>query len=181
MRLFVSLDVPEALKEALGDVQDDLGVGRMVPEENLHLTLAFLDHHPPQVAEAVHEALSGIRAPQVRLEVRGTEVVGGKRPALLAAMVEPVPELVHLHDKVAQAVRMAGVDLPRRRFRPHVTLVRFPNRLPDFATDRIAAWLADFGDMRMNGGLAQTFSLYQSTLREDGPIYDALACYPLEP
>ena len=81
----------------------------------------------------------------------------------------------------AQAARLAGVDLSRRRFKPHVTLVRFPNRLPDYAADRIGAWLASHGDLRLDGGDAVQFSLYRSTLHEDGPIYDALASYPLIP
>lgn len=178
MRLFVALDLPEGLREALFDVQDDLGFGREVSEENLHLTLAFLDDQPPQVATALHEMLSAIRAPGMRLAVRGAEAFGGAHPSLLAARVERTPELAALYEKVAQAVRMAGIDLPRRRFKPHVTLVRFPRRLPDGAQGRIAGWLSMHGNL-MAEGVAESFGLYRSTLHEGGPRYEALATYPL--
>lgn len=180
MRLFVALDLPDGLREALFDVQDDLGFAREVPEENLHLTLAFLDDQPPQVAQALHEGLSEIRAPRMDLAVRGAEVFGGARPALLAALVERTPDLAALHDKVGQVARMAGIDLPRKRFKPHVTLLRFPRRLPDGAQDRIGAWLAANGALSAQGQ-AETFSLIRSTLHEDGPRYEALATYSLMP
>ncbi|WP_319824588.1 RNA 2',3'-cyclic phosphodiesterase [Thalassovita sp.] len=179
MRLFVALDLPQGLRDALCVVQDGLGVGREVPEENLHLTLAFLDDQPSQAAEALHDMLSAIRAPQVRLTIRGVDGFGGKRYGLVAALVEKVPELISLQEKVAQAARMAGIDLPRRRFKPHVSLVRFPRHLSDSAQSRIGAWLALHGDLSLDGGDATQFSLYRSTLREEGPVYEPLANYPL--
>ena len=181
MRLVVSLDLPLGLRQVLGDIQDDLGVGRMVPDENLHLTLTFLDDQPPQLAERLHAYLSAIRAPAVRLSISGVEVFGGNHPAALVALIQNTPELILLHDKVAQAARMAGIDLPRRRFKPHVTLVRFPRRMPDYAPHRIAAWLSLHGDLQAVGDVAAQFSLIRSTLHQDGPLYETLASYPLVP
>lgn len=181
MRLFVALDLPEDLRDGLMAVQDGLGLGREVPEDNLHLTLAFLDDQPMQVAEQVHDMLSALRAPQVALRVRGAELFGGGQPSLIAAMVERSTALVGVQAKVAQAVRLAGVDLPRRRFRPHVTLVRFPRHLPDVAPVRIGRWLAAHGDLALDGGMAGQVTLYRSHLHAEGPIYEALASYPLRP
>lgn len=179
MRLFVALDLPEALRDALMDMQDGLGVGREVPEENLHLTLAFLGDQPEDVAARVHDMVSAIRAHRVRLTLRGVEMFGGRHPKAAVALVEQVPELVSLRDKICQAVRMAGVDLPRRRFKPHVTLMRLPRYLPDYAGQRIGAWLGRYGDLVLPAGEATQCSLIQSRLHQDGPIYDALAHYPL--
>ncbi|WP_323785640.1 RNA 2',3'-cyclic phosphodiesterase [Thalassovita sp.] len=179
LRLFVALDLPEPLREALMDVQDGLGVGREVPEDDLHVTLAFLDGQNPQVVEVLHDMLSAIRMVPVRLTVKGLELFGGRRPNLVAALVEKVPELAALQEKVAQAARMAGIDLPRRRFRPHVTLLRFPGALSPEGRERIAAYMAAHGDIALDGSEAVTFSLYQSHLRAGGPVYEALARYPL--
>lgn len=181
MRLFVSLDLPLGLRQVLGDMQDDLGVGRMVPDENLHLTLAFLDNQSEQMVERLHAYLSAIRAPAVGLSICGVEVFGGKRPVALVGVIQNSPELNLLHDKVVQAVRMSGIDLPRRRFKPHVTLVRFPHRMPDYAAHRIAAWLSRHVGMQVADDMAEQFSLVRSTLHQDGPLYDALASYPLVP
>ena len=46
MRAFLALDLPQETRDALIRVQADLPVGRPVPCENLHLTLAFLDEQP---------------------------------------------------------------------------------------------------------------------------------------
>ena len=42
MRSFVAIDLPEAAREALERLQDDLPVGRPLAPETFHLTLAFL-------------------------------------------------------------------------------------------------------------------------------------------
>jgi 2'-5' RNA ligase len=181
MRLFVALDPPEGLRDVLMDMQDGLGLGREVAPENLHVTLAFLGEQSEASAELLHEMLSTIRAPAVRLTLRGVQVFGGRRPSAAVALIEKVPELAQLHDKVAQAVRMAGTELPRRRFKPHVTLMRLPRHLPDYAEARIGAWLAAHGDALHRGAEAGHFTLYQSTLHADGPIYEPLANYPLVP
>ncbi|WP_420566598.1 RNA 2',3'-cyclic phosphodiesterase [Thalassovita sp.] len=181
MRLFIALDPPEGLRDALMDMQDGLGLGREVPPENLHVTLAFLGDQPEASAELLHEMLGAIRAPAVRLTLRGAEMFGGRQPRAAVALVEKVPELVALQEKVVQAARMAGIELPRRRFKPHFTLMRLPRFLPDFAEHRIAAWLGRNGDLVYAGGDALQFTLYRSTLHGDGPIYDALAQYPLAP
>lgn len=179
MRLFVAIEPPQALRDTLMGLQDGLGVGREVPEENLHLTLAFLDDQPTEIAEALHDMLSAIRAPRVRLTLRGVEVMGGRRPSVAVALVEKVPELESLRQKVAQAARMAGVPMARRRFKPHFTLVRFPRYLPEVAQGRIGAWLSAHGDLVVEGGEARQFGLVRSVLQADGPIYDTLASYPL--
>jgi 2'-5' RNA ligase len=181
MRLFVALDPSEGLRDALMDLQDGLGLGREVVPENLHLTLAFLGDQPDSALELLHDMLGAVRAERVRLTLRGVEMFGGQRPSAAVALVEKVPELGALQDKVGQAVRMAGMELPRRRFKPHFTLMRLPRHLPDYAETRIAAWLGRYGDLVQPGGEALQFTLYQSTLREDGPIYDPLAHYPLVP
>lgn len=181
MRLFVALDPPEGLRDVLMDMQDGLGLGREVAPENLHVTLAFLGEQPDPEIEVLHEMLTAIRAPAVRLTLRGVEMFGGRRPSAAVALIEKVPELAQLHDKVAQAARMAGMDLPRRRFNPHVTLMRLPRHLPDYAQARIGAWLATHGDALHRGAEAAHFTLYHSTLHADGPIYEPLAHYPLVP
>ncbi|MDX1780954.1 MAG: RNA 2',3'-cyclic phosphodiesterase [Thalassovita sp.] len=179
LRLFVALDLPEDLCEALMDLQDGLGVGREVDAENIHITLAFLGRQNPQVVEQLHDMLWSIQMRPVRLRVSGLELFGGRQPNLVAALFEKVPEMIALQEKVAQAARMAGIELDRRRFKPHATLVRFPRDLSYEARERIAAYMAAKGGSTLEGGEAASFSLYSSRLREEGPVYEALATYPL--
>ena len=85
--------------------------------------------------------------------------------------------LTALRDAVRAGARAAGIDLPRDRFRPHVTLRRASRRVP-FDAARLPARLSDLGPPPMAPATATTVTLYGSTLTPDGPVYDALASYP---
>ena len=178
MRVFVGVPLEDAAIEALLPVQEALRQGRLVDEENLHLTLAFLDDQPEDVLAELDAALGEIRVPHWDMEFTGVEAKGGRRPALVWADVAKAEPLRQLHDKVRSAARLAGIDLPRERFRPHVTLARFP-RSRSVDTGRLAAFLGAWGGFRAGPFAVERFCLYGSTLTPEGPIYDVLADYPL--
>ncbi|WP_051337306.1 RNA 2',3'-cyclic phosphodiesterase [Leisingera daeponensis] len=178
MRAFVGLPLPDAALDALERLQEPLTVGRHVPAENMHLTLAFLDDQPEAVLEALHQLLAEISAPPVQLAFRGLDTFGGKLPRVLAAQVQKTPELSHLRERVRSACRSAGIELPRERFRPHVTLARFPRHLEAGQVEKIARYLSAAADFRLECE-AETFALYQSTLAPEGARYDVLAEYEL--
>lgn len=175
MRAFVALDLPEALIRPVTALQAGLGAGRHTPEENLHLTLAFLGDISQGQAGAVAEALMELKAPAVPLRLAGVDVPGGKAPNLIWIGADPDPALIHLQSKVETLVRQAGVTLERRRFRPHVTLARFGNGLTTREQREIGAFLALNGAARLDEAKADTVTLYESHLREDGPLYLPLA------
>ncbi|MEW2912677.1 RNA 2',3'-cyclic phosphodiesterase [Leisingera sp. JC11] len=179
MRSFVGLPLPDAALDALEHVQEGLTAGRHVPAGNMHLTLAFLDDQPEAVLQALHQVLAEISAPPVRLTFRGLDTYGGKLPRVLAAEVQKTPELSRLRDRVRAACRSAGIELSRERFRPHVTLGRFPRHLEAGQVEKIARYLAEASGFRLECE-AESLALYQSTLAPDGARYDVLAEYRLE-
>lgn len=155
VRLFCALRLPDETldalvgwgREAFGGVA---GV-RQVPRENLHVTLAFLGHRPVAELEAVvgelRAACAG--AEQPRLTVRGyreTRSVGmltcDDADGRAAALAED------LHERL----EARGVyERERRRWLPHVTVVRFRERprlrpelprLEPFVTSDAAAYLS---------------------------------------
>lgn len=180
-RLFLALDLPDPCRDPLMALQEGLEFGREVPEENLHLTLAFLDAQPEVLLNPLHEMLTQIRCPAVRLELTGLDLFGGTHPSALVIQAERVPELIHLQEKVAQAARLAGMELPRRRFKPHVTLVRFARGLPAREREELRGLLAVRGGVRLPPYEAESFSLVESRLLPEGPRYERLMRYPLDP
>lgn len=178
MRAFVGLLLPDAALGALEQVQEGLTAGRHVPAENMHLTLAFLDDQPETVLQTLHRELVEISAPPVQLSFQGVNTFGGKLPRVLAAQVQKTPELARLRDRVRAACRTAGIELPRERFRPHVTFERFPRHLDAGQVDKVARYLAAASGFRFECEAAR-LALFQSTLAPQGARYDVLADYPL--
>ena len=176
MALFLAPDIPENMREPLLDVAGRLGVGDEVAEENLHLTLAYLGPQPEHVLDQIDGFCRGMRFGPIRLACRELAIFGGKRPAALAMMVERVPELGALQEKVAQVARMSGVDLARRRFKPHITLVRFPAKIGGEAEARVHRYLAA-QPLSAITGEATSLGLFQSTRRQGAVEYDCLARY----
>lgn len=177
MRAFLALDVPDETAAALSRVQSGLPFGRPVPEENLHLTLAFFEDAPEAALADLDDLMGGLRAAAVEIRFTGIDSFTEGQHGLIFADVARSAALQALHDRIASLCRQAGLDLPRRRFRPHVTLTR-ANRRPDGAArDRLAACLGARSDLP--GFVARAVTLYRSTLGPRGAIHEPLASYPL--
>ena len=179
MRSFVALEVPEPLRTALLDAQEVVPVGRGVPEENLHVTLAFLGDQPDAVLEELHRALDDRPLPACRLKVEGVETYGGRIPRLIAAELARDPGLLALHGAVHRAARAAGIDMPRERFRPHVTLVRFGSGIRKADRPRLRRALDELAGLATAPVAGEAVTLYRSHRTSDGAIHDPLARYAL--
>jgi len=179
MRCFLGLALPDPVLDLLERLQEDIPVGRLVPCENLHITLSFLDEQPEARLEALHQELLGLEAAPLRLELRGLGVMGGKSPRVLSAEVTANAALTALHRHLRAMAQTCGMALPRARFRPHVTLARFGQRLQPGQQQKIHQLLQHFGGFTTPVFTVQQITLYQSTLLPEGARYEALAQYPL--
>jgi RNA 2',3'-cyclic 3'-phosphodiesterase len=177
MRAFLALDIPDDTATALVRVQSGLPFGRPVPTENLHLTLAFFEDAPEAALEDLHDLMTALRAAPVAIRFTGIDSFTEGTHGLIFAAVERSDALQALHDRIASLCRSAGLDLPRRRFRPHVTLTRASRRPEGAARDRLAASLGARSDLP--GFTARAVTLYRSTLGPRGALHAALAAYPL--
>ena len=180
MRAFLGLPVPEPLIAPLLSVQEAIPVGRKVPEENLHLTLAFLGDVDEPALEALHEALEGRRLARPCLAPAGIASYGGAAPRLLAMDFRADPALSELHGVAVRAARGAGIALRRERFRPHVTLIRFAGGgLSRGGRAALGRALAALEVPAMPEAQAERLALYESILAPEGARYEVLAEYPL--
>jgi 2'-5' RNA ligase len=177
MRAFIALPVSDDIAAALVRLQEALPVGRAVPEENLHLTLAFLGDVTHAQLDEIDIGLSGLRWPEVEVAFEGLDSFTESARGLVFAAVRRSEALAGLQSKVAGIARAAGVDLPRRRFRPHVTLMRANRQPKGPARDRLALELGARGDIP--GFVADEVVLYCSTLTPSGALHEPLERYPL--
>lgn len=135
-RTFVALPLPAAQRRAVGDLVEQLAHGtrgvRWVPEENLHVTLAFLgdlaEGERDRVAEAVREAAA--RHAPFPLALRGVGAFPGpRRPRVLwVGCAEGEAEAVALHRSVTAALEPLGHEPDPRPFTPHATIGRVKGR-----------------------------------------------------
>jgi RNA 2',3'-cyclic 3'-phosphodiesterase len=131
IRLFLALRLPADTLDAIESWQRaQLRGVRLVPREQLHVTLAFLGHRPAAELEPVVEALrnaaavpgaGGIRLTPRRY--RETRSVGmlvlDDEDGLAAALA------ARLHERLE---RLGVYESERRRWLPHLTVARFRER-----------------------------------------------------
>lgn len=179
IRAFVGLPVPEDVCGTLEGAQVGLKIGKLVPPENFHLTLAFLGEHPEPLIEDMHDGLSGIRAAAIDVEAFGLGMFGDAHPRAMFADVKPVEPLKVLRKKVRQAAREYGIVLEAQRFHPHITLARFNRGLTPEDAAQAGAFVARNNTRARVTFWAESFCLYRSYLGGQGPLYEVLAEYPL--
>jgi RNA 2',3'-cyclic 3'-phosphodiesterase len=177
-RLFVALPVPEEIAEALSALQSGVPDARWVPAENLHVTLCFAGEVQGGTMRDLEEELSDIAGPPFSVAIAGVDQFSsGKQPRALVALVEHSERLDWLQQKVTTVARNCGIEVDRRKFRPHVTLARFPTGAE--TGHHIAQFMASNGTFRPEPWVADAFTLYSSRSGSNGPIYIAKAEYPL--
>ena len=122
MRLFIAIPLDEALTRAVRDAQDAFrrqGVrGNYTKPENLHLTLAFIGEYPDP--EPVLEALRSAPFAPFDIALRGVGAFGD----LWWLGLEDCPALEACVRRLRRALAAAGIPFDRKRFSPHITLVR---------------------------------------------------------
>ena len=135
----------------------DRGVrGNYTPEENLHLTLAFLGDYPE--AGPVLEALSAVTFIPFELTLDGMGCFGD---LWWAGIKESLP-LAAVARRVRRALAEKDIPFDRKRFSPHITLIRKASR--DAVGIRVEP-------VSMS---VQTISLMRSDRGRSGMIYTEL-------
>jgi len=175
IRLFVGLELPDALRARLAALGAGLPGARWVSEENIHLTLRFIGNVDEHQAQDLHDALLPVRGETFVLTVDGTGIFEtGRKPHTLWAGVRENEALTRLHDRVESALVRAGCEPERRKFAPHITLAR----LRDTPTARLQPYLAAHALVRAEAEIDH-FTLFSSRPGNEEPVYTPEAEYPL--
>jgi 2'-5' RNA ligase len=132
IRLFCALRLPDDVLDELSAWQAaELGAGRTVARENLHLTLAFLGHRPADELAAVVAELraAASAAGPLRFSVRRYRETRGA--GMLVLDDEGGAGTVMAEDLQARLERLGLYRREGRGWLPHVTVIRYrrPPRL----------------------------------------------------
>jgi 2'-5' RNA ligase len=166
IRLFCGLQLSDETVACLGAWQAEHlagGGGRVVPAENLHVTLAFLGHRPAAEAAAIAQELreASAGAGEIRLRpvrYRETRSVG------MVVLEDEGGAATALAEDVQERLERLGVyRREQRRWLPHVTVQRFRER----------AGLSPEPPNRCSIHVVRS-ALYRSTPGPQGARYDAV-------
>lgn len=171
MRLFIALTLPEHAVQRLVALQAALRVGRRVPRENLHMTIAFLGERDEADLDAVGEALADLKLSPVEITLSGVETPGPANAPVLAAGVLPSEPLKALESRLLSRLRREGLDLPRRRFHPHVTIAR---GLAAGDASRLGRTLAAMPPFATEPFRPNRLAVFRSRLGGPTPVYEEL-------
>ena len=194
MRLFIALDIDEAIRERIARFMDGVRGfaenARWVQPESLHLTLKFIGEQPEAAVEQIKQALGTIRASAAEIQFRGYGFFPTPKSARVFWVgMESGPQLATLAKAIDDQTASRGIPKEERAFSPHLTLARGgggsgsprwrkgdgPNRTFQQLQEKLSALPApEFGTMT-----AREFFLYQSQLSPKGSKYTKLARFEL--
>ena len=187
MRLFVAVDLPEAIRAALKQLIQKLRAElpdlRWVRPEGIHITLKFLGEVSEADASAVRRELEasvpGCAPPfDVRIAGMGTFPDNPRqRPRVLWAGVGAERgSLATLQQRVEEACARAGQARERRPFAPHLTLARVGDSGPPPTLAQVV-WA--YREIDLGGFSVDGVTLFQSILGPQGATYRNLGGFAL--
>ena len=132
MRLFVAIELSEAIKKALVGAQRTLGefdrMVRWVGQNQMHLTLKFLgevpDHQLPDIQRALDTAASAGEPFGMRTRGAGCFPPQGKARVVWLGLEDPAGGIAACQARVEGELESIGFAAERRPFTAHLTLGR---------------------------------------------------------
>ncbi len=186
-RLFVAVDLPQDVREALnrleGDLRRrDLSCLRWVRPEGVHLTLKFLGETPAERVPTIESVLAAA-APVVgpfRLALGTPGTFGGRRGPRVVWLdiVGDAQRLRALQTAVEGAMVEVGFSPEGRDYSPHLTLARVPQPPRPGTAEMISRALAAVEPPRAEFEVREIV-LMRSRLQPGGAVYERLAGFPL--
>jgi 2'-5' RNA ligase len=181
MRLFVAIDVPAEIKDALRCFVDRLRPAAKIgwsPVDNLHVTTKFIGEWPEARLDEMKRGLTSVPVKgAIEVTVKGLGwFPNQRRPRVFWAGVEGGEPLCALAQATEQAAGRLGVPTEERAYSPHLTLARIREAVPlDRLHQTIESFPAGCG-FNFGSFCATRFFLYRSA----GGKYTQLAGFPLE-
>jgi 2'-5' RNA ligase len=179
-RLFVALDLPDAVREGIvtwGEEALADAALRPVRPESLHVTLAFLGYRPEKEIDRIAEVVGESVGPAPWVELRDPVQRPPRGRARLYALPVVSPGTETLQAGLEQSLVSAGFHEPEKRpFWPHVTVARVRpeargSRRPAVASEPPGAIPPGLQEPR----IAVRMALYRSDLQPSGAKYVPLA------
>lgn len=184
MRVFVSVDLPPSLVDAVESVQamfaKERGL-RFTDPTQAHITMKFLGEVPesliPEITTWLSEAIDELTIDPFSATIAGL----GAFPStdyirvIWLGITNGHDDLMHIQEVIERKAITAGFDAEQHDFTPHITIARM-----EHAADKanIQAILED-EDPHVGTMTVDAVALTKSTLGENGPVYSTIKRFEL--
>lgn len=142
-RVFLAAPLPPEIRFVLGERIADMAIpGKVVPSENWHITLRFLDTVDRVTYERYLAALHPLSETAFPISLDGFGAFPRPRKATVfwAGIGRGDTKLALLNEEAEEAALAAGLSPEERPFHPHVTLsrIRPPADVRDLVDEEVA-------------------------------------------
>ncbi len=184
MRLFVSVDLPARLADAIADCQAEIahaaGV-RFTEPTQAHFTLRFLGAVDPDRVPAIESELEAavsaadLESFRVTLGGLGTFPSEEYIRVIWLGVLEGKSPFYRLHEAVDTRITAMGFPAAEHEFTPHVTIARVDHAGgKSLVQEALREGTGAVGELTVS-----SIALTESTLTADGPVYDTIARFRL--
>ncbi|WP_287588640.1 RNA 2',3'-cyclic phosphodiesterase [Candidatus Borrarchaeum sp.] len=183
IRAFLAIDIDEHLFDKIREIQDSLiqikDDLRLVPLENIHITLEFLGNLPPSMVDEISRIMQAISLEPFNLEFKGVGIFNPKFIRVVwIGTGDGSKNAISLAEDLKKRLKTLGVRITKKRFTPHATIARVKSKRN---TRELARSIQELSEIKIGTMMVTSFKLKKSELRPRGPIYTDLKIRQLEP
>lgn len=179
MRTFVAIELPERVKSAISELQQELKKSRAdirwVKPDNIHLTLKFLGDTDEKIIGNIVETVKEACSVYGRFDL-GTKGVGVfpdmRAPRVLWVGISDNATLTGLQKSIEDELAALGFSPEKRRFRPHLTLGRFKS---SFGKEGLYDKIEEHKNLNLGSIEVKSIFLIKSELTPYGAEYTKIA------
>jgi 2'-5' RNA ligase len=173
-RIFIAIEISEDIRRAIyGQARKAFSAYdriRIIPPDNIHITLKFLgdtrDEHIVNIINAVSTAVSGHKSFDYSLEERiGAFPNTGRAKTAFIGINRGRNDISSLYGSLEDNLYNLGIEKEKRSFHPHITIARIKNPSDIGSIEWDPAGLPEYAPE------AESVTLFESILGRHGARY----------
>ncbi|MCX8082602.1 MAG: RNA 2',3'-cyclic phosphodiesterase [bacterium] len=178
MRLFIGIRIPDEIKgkienTVISDIRKKIKEGRIVPLENLHLTLKFIgetsEDNIPSIKKIISASTDFL---PVKATVKGTGIFPDEKNVRVFWIgMDSKGILKKLNVFIENGLERQGISKKEARFKEHITIARFKS-IPKLSS--LKEILEKYRDTIFGNMEIKELELIKSELSPDGPVYTTI-------
>jgi 2'-5' RNA ligase len=181
MRAFIAIETPGIVRDKISELiaagkKRNLPV-KWVAYENLHITLKFLGEISDATKDEIIPVIAETAKAAPKFMVQISEVgcfPGPRQPRVLwAGVVQGGDSMIAIAGNLDKNLARFGCKIEDKKFHPHLTFGRV--KAPCAVDDILKR------ELKADAFMVDRITLYQSTLKPEGPKYNPVSSFTLAP